>query len=136
MEHYIYVCQSTPEKITLGILSVYKGVLQLVAFFLAICIPRVKVKGLNDAKYIIAAVYVSSLGLIVATLTHFFAIEYENLHAALFAASAFFSSTAILGLIFIPKVYTCIINPAVFIADCEEHCIADLLLWHLSKTVL
>ena len=103
-EHFIYVCQSTPEKIAVGILSVYKGVLQLVAFFLAICIPRVKVKGLNDAKYIIAAVYVSSLALILATLTHFTITEYVNTHTALFSVATCLSGTAILGLLFIPKV--------------------------------
>lgn len=104
-EHCIHTCQSTAERIAVGILSVYKGVLQLAAFVLAIHIQRVKVKGLDDAKYIIAAVYMSSLGLVLATLAHFTAIEYENLHASLFAIALGFSSTAILGLIFIPKVY-------------------------------
>ena len=103
--NFIHICRSTPERVAVGVAFVYKGLLQLAAFVLAIHTQRVKVKGLNDAKYIIAAVYASSIGLILATLTHFFAIENENLHAALFAASTFFSSTAILGLIFIPKVH-------------------------------
>lgn len=104
-ENFVYVCQSTPEKVVVGVLSVYKGLLQLLAFFLAICIPRVKVKGLSDAKYIIAAVYVSSLGLILATLTHFTVTEYINTHTALYCIATCFSSTAILGLLFIPKVW-------------------------------
>ena len=88
----------------MAILSVYKGLLQLAALVLAIHTQRVRVKGLDDAKYIIAAVYASSLGLIIATVTHFAALEYENLHAVLFAIAAGGSSTAILGFTFIPKV--------------------------------
>lgn len=103
-KHYIFVCDSTAEKIAIGILFVYKGILQLLAFFLAVCIPRVKVKGLNDAKYIVAAVYVSSLGLVLATLTQFTLTEYINTFTALYSVATCFSSTAILGLLFIPKV--------------------------------
>ena len=104
-EHCIHICRSTPERIAVGVLSAYKGLLQLAALILAIHTQRVKVKGLDDSKYIIATVYASSLGLVLATLTHFAVIEYENVHAALFAIAAGGSSTAILGLIFIPKVH-------------------------------
>ena len=106
-KHYILICQSTAERVAVGILSIYKGLLQILAFFLAICIPRVKVKGLNDAKYIVAAVYVSSLGLLLSTLTHFTLTDYINIHTALFAIALLFSGTAILGLLFIPKVHIC-----------------------------
>ena len=104
-DHFIHVCQSTPERIAVGILSLYKGLLQLLALVLAICTQRVKVKGLNEANYIIAAVYMSSLGLILATLTHFLVTDYENVHAVLFSVALSFSGTAIIGLLFIPKVY-------------------------------
>ena len=106
-KHYILICHSTAERVAVGILSVYKGFLQILAFFLAICIPRIKVKGLNDAKYIVAAVYVSSLGLLLSTLTHFTLTNYINIHTALFAIALLFSGTAILGLLFIPKVCIC-----------------------------
>ena len=85
-------------------LSAYKIILQLVALVLAIHTQRVKVKGLNDSKYIIAAVYASSLGLLLAIITHFIVIEYLHVHTVLFAISLGFSSTAILGFVFIPKV--------------------------------
>ena len=104
-KHYIFICDSTAESVTVAVLSVYKGLLQILAFFLAICIPRIKVKGLNDAKYIVAAVYISSLGLLLSTLTHFTLTNYINVHTALFAIALLFSGTAILGLLFIPKVY-------------------------------
>ena len=102
--HFIFICQSTAERVAVAILSIYKGFLQILAFFLAICIPRIKVKGLNDAKYIMAAVYVSSLGLLLSTLTHFTLTGYINVHTGLFAIALLFSGTAILGLLFIPKV--------------------------------
>ena len=100
----IHICRSTAERIAVAIQFIYKGLLQLVALVLAIHTQRVRVKGLNDAKYIIAAVYASSLGLILATVTHYAAIEYENVHAILFAIATGCSSTAILGLLFVPKV--------------------------------
>ena len=104
-EYCIHICRSTPERIAVGVLSTYKIILQLMALVLAIHTQRVKVKGLNDSKYIIAAVYASSLGLLLAIITHFFVIEYLQVHAVLFAISLGFSSTAILGFIFIPKVF-------------------------------
>ena len=88
----------------MGILFVYKAVLQLAALVLAIHTQRIRVKGLNEAKYIIAAVYASSLGLLLGLLTHFTVIEYENVHTVLFAIATGFPGTAILGLLFIPKV--------------------------------
>ena len=103
-EHSIHICRSTPQRIAVGILATYKVLLQLAALVLAIHTQRVKVKGLDDSKYIIAAVYVSTLGLLLATVTHFVVIEYLHVHAVLFAISLGFSSTAILGLVFIPKV--------------------------------
>ena len=103
-ENFIHICRSTEQRIAVGILSIYKGLLQLVAFILAIWTQRIKIKGLNEAKFIIAAVYASSFGLILATLTHFTLVEYENVHAVLFAFALGFSGTAILGLLFIPKV--------------------------------
>ena len=103
-EHFIHICRSTEQRISVAVLSVYKVLLQLVAFILAIRTQRIKIKGLNEAKFIIAAVYASSLGLVLATLTHFILVEYENVHAVLFAVALGFSGTAILGLLFIPKV--------------------------------
>lgn len=103
-EHFIHICRSTGQRIAVGVSSFYKIVLQLVAFILAVRTQRIKIKGLNEAKFIIAAVYASSLGLVLATLTHFALVEYENVHAVLFAVALGFSATAILGLLFIPKV--------------------------------
>ena len=103
-EHFIHICRSTEQRISVVVLFVYKMLLQLVAFILAIRTQRIKIKGLNEAKFIIAAVYASSLGLVLATLTHFILVEYENVHAVLFAVALGFSGTAILGLLFIPKV--------------------------------
>ena len=107
-EHFIHICQSTEQRIAVVILSVYKLLLQLLAFILAICTQQIKIKGLNEAKFIIVAVYASSFGLVLAALTHFVLVEYENVHAVLFAVALGFSATAILGLLFIPKVlYIC-----------------------------
>ena len=61
---------------------------------------------MNESKYIIAAVYVSSLGLILATLTHFTVADYINTYTALYSVATCLSSSTILALLFIPKVRT------------------------------
>jgi hypothetical protein len=103
-EHFIHICRSTEQRISVAVLFVYKVLLQLVALILAIRTQRIKIKGLNEAKFIIAAIYASSVGLVLAILAHFSLVEYENVHAVLFAIALGFSGTAILGLLFIPKV--------------------------------
>ena len=78
--------------------------LQIIALVLAFSIRKVKVKGLNDAKYIAAAIYVTSIVLamiIVATYSLKGAI---NAFAALFSTGILVGTTVILILVFVPLV--------------------------------
>jgi len=59
--YFTYLCNSTAREVFLGILYGYKMVLQIIALVLALSTHRVKVKGFNDAKYIAAVIYVTSI---------------------------------------------------------------------------
>ena len=65
---------------------------------------KVKVKGLNDAKYILAAIYVASIVLAVVIVSTYSLKELVNVSAAVFCAGFFIGTTVILGLVFGPKV--------------------------------
>ena len=81
-------------------------VLQVVALVFAFATRKVKVKGLNDSKYIAAAIYVTSVVLAFAIITSFFLRDFVNVFATLFSAGFFIGTTVILGLVFVPKVRT------------------------------
>ena len=65
---------------------------------------KVKIKGLNDAKYIAAATSVTSIVLTVILLTTYILESYVNVFPALICTGLFIGTTSILGLIFVPKV--------------------------------
>ena len=104
--YYFYTCDSLNRDITLGILLGYKTILQIIAFVLTFSVQKVKLKGLNDAKYITVAVYITNSVTAIAFVTFYSLKKFQNLHAALFSLSTLCGTTAILALIFIPKVYS------------------------------
>ena len=103
--NFIYICDSTTaHDIFLGILYGYKMLLQILGLFLAFAIRKVKVKGLNDAKYIAAGTYVTSIVLAVIIVATYSLRDYINGFAALFCTGFFVGTTAILLLVFMPLV--------------------------------
>ena len=103
-DHYTYICESRDHDIWIGILIGYKVILQVVALFLAFGIRKVKVKGLNDSKFIAATVYITSIILTIQIIVYLTLNEHVNTFSALFSTCIFITSTIILGLIFIPQV--------------------------------
>ena len=103
-EFCIYICTSEARNIFLGVLYGYKMVLQAIALLLAFSIRRVKVKGLNDAKYVAAAVYVTSVVLAVLIVASFSLRSFINAFASLFSVGLLVGTTVILMLVFIPLV--------------------------------
>ena len=101
--HYFYTCISTSRDITLGILYGYKGILQAVSLLFAFQIRKVKVKGLNDAKYIAGAVYVTSVILAVIIVSTYSLVDYVNVYPVVFGLGLLVGATAILVLVFVPK---------------------------------
>ena len=103
-EHFFYVCDSKNRDIALGVLYGYKAALQIVAFIFTFSIRKVRVKGLNDAKYIAAAVYVTSIVTAVIIVSLYSLKTFLNLYAALFGLGFLIGTTVILALVFVPKV--------------------------------
>lgn len=103
-KNYIYICDSAAHDIFLGILYGYKMLLQIVALILAFSIRKVKVKGLNDAKYIGAAIYVTSIMMAVIIVATYTLKGTINGFEALFSTGFMVGTTIILILVFVPLV--------------------------------
>ena len=93
-----------PETSSMGILLGYKMLLQVIALILAFATCKVKVKGLDDAKYIAAATYVTSIVWAVLIVSTYTLKGVVNVYPCLFSTGYFVGTTFILGLIFLPKV--------------------------------
>ena len=79
-------------------------ILQVIALVLAFSTRKVKVKGIDDAKYVAAAIYVTSIVLTVIIVATYTLKEFVNAFPALFCTGFVIGTTVILGLVFIPKV--------------------------------
>ena len=82
--------------------------LQLITLVFAFSIRKVKVKGLNDTKFINAIVYVTSIGTAVIIVAAYTLKTQINIFSVLFSTGFFLGTTATLGLIFVPKVLSLI----------------------------
>ena len=100
----VFICNSKARNIFLGILYGYKMLLQVVALLLAFSIRRVKVKGLDDAKYIAASIYVTSIVLAVTIVGTYSLPEIVNGFTALVCTGFMIGTTVILALVFVPLV--------------------------------
>ena len=104
--HMIYLHESPVNRVFIGILYGYKGLIQLISLLLAFRIRNIKVKGLDDAKYIVSAVYITTISIVIITMTFYVLREYLTVYISTTTLVIFLSTTAILGLVFIPKVCT------------------------------
>jgi len=82
----------------------YKVLLQVVALILAIFIRKVYIKVLNDAKYIIGAIYVTSIITSIIIVSTYSLNEFVNLYAMVFCLGLFIGTTVIIMLVFFPPV--------------------------------
>lgn len=103
-DYYTYICESHERDIWLGIVFGYKAVLQVAALFLAFGIRKVKVKGLNDAKFVGLTVYISSIIVTVQIIVSITLNHYQSIFSALFGTCIIINATVILGLLFLPQV--------------------------------
>ena len=88
----------------LGLSFGYKGILQVLAIFMAFHTRRVKVRILNESKEIAAIIYINSIILVLLTVTEFTLATHHNTYSALFGLGLLIEASLFLGLIFIPKV--------------------------------
>ena len=86
----------------------YLALLQVIGIILAIQTRKVKVKVLNDSKYIAALIYISSIALITRAVAVFAVSHLPNVRETVFSGGILLISTAFLSLVFIPKVHVTI----------------------------
>ena len=104
--YFIFTC-STHRWIRLlsfGLLYPYKGVLYVCSFYLAVKTRKIKIKGLNGAKYIAASVYSTSIILAMTIIASIVLTNYINAYAAVYSFGFWLLNSLMLGLLFIPKV--------------------------------
>ena len=104
LQNKFYICDSKSRDIALGVLYGYKALMQVIALVFSFSIGKVKIKGLNDAKHIAIAVYVTSIVTAVIFVCLYSLKAYLNLYATLFSFGFFVGTTVILVLVFLPKV--------------------------------
>ena len=86
---------------------VYLAILQVVGMLLAFQTRRVKMKGLEDAKFVAMIIYISSIVLVALALVMFGLRTFINAGNGITAAGIFTVTTVILGFNFVPKVAMC-----------------------------
>ena len=125
--YFTYICSSTARDIFLGVLYGYKMVLQVIALVLAFATRKVKVKGLDDSKYIAAAIYVTSIVLAVIIVATYSLRDFVNGFATLFCTGFLIGTTVILGLVFVPKVRT-LLGQVVILVIVKWHNLGGIIL--------
>ena len=103
-ENYVYSCSVEGRGVLIILLYISKIILQIVSLILAFRTRKVKVKGLDDSKYISAAIYITTAVLPVSVFASFTLRSHVNAFPAIVGAAHFFGATAILLLVFVPRV--------------------------------
>ena len=104
--YYFYTCNRVPNAKLVTKISLYAmGTILLgSALFMAFKTRKVKVKNLNDAKYITAIVYISSLVNILHLVINFSFGNRVNAFPAVLSGLNMATITGVLLLVFLPKV--------------------------------
>jgi len=92
------------QQIWLAVTFMYLALLQIIAIILAIQTRKVKIKILNDSKYIAAIIYSSSIALVIVVASTLSPIGLIDVVEFLFTGALIVATTLILALVFIPKV--------------------------------
>ena len=102
--NFVFVCLNKSTVVWLSISYAYKGLLQIVAMFMAFHTRRVKIKALNDSKEIAVIIYINSITLSLLAFVEFALNAYHQVYAALFGLALLVGATLFLTLLFTPKV--------------------------------
>ena len=105
IEFRVWQCSADNNtKIVVAIIFCYLILLQVAAIVLAIQTRRVKIKVLNDSKYIIALIYISSITVLVIGVVQFVLGAVININELIVSGAFFIATTSFLSLTFVPKV--------------------------------
>ena len=64
-----------------------------------------KIRGLDDAKWIAATIYITSIVLAITILASYTLSRHHNRFSAVFTVGLFIGTTFIMGFVFVSKVY-------------------------------
>lgn len=103
MRRFTFVCANN-AIIWLAVSYTYKGLLQLVAMFMAFHTRKIKIRALNDSKEIAAIVYINSIIMLLLALTEFTLRRHHYVYSGVNGIVLLIGGSLFLGLIFIPKV--------------------------------
>ena len=104
VEHFNLVCEGKRDTIWIAVILFYLVATQLVAVYLAFRTRKVKIKALNDAKYLALIIYTSTVIITVMIIGVVALGSFLNADAAVFSACILVFTTLVLGLLFVPKV--------------------------------
>ncbi|XP_064391124.1 gamma-aminobutyric acid type B receptor subunit 2-like [Halichondria panicea] len=108
----VYQCYTeTIHTIYLTVTFVYLAILQIIGIVLAIQTRKIKIKLLNDSKYIAAVIYISSIALFFIGSNVIIPDQFINIEEALFSGSILVGTTFFLALVFIPKMISLYRDP-------------------------
>ena len=107
VNYCVYICHSDSYLTWMGVLFGYKALFQIIAILLAFGTRKVKVQGLDDAKYIAGIIYATSIVLSVIIVSFVTLADYLNALAALYSIGYLTAASVITGLVFIPRVTQC-----------------------------
>jgi len=102
--YFVYVCSSEARKWALGILYGYKVVLQAITVIMALKTRKVKVRCVDDYREIIMATYLTSFVLVIVLIVNYTVEDMINTFIGITSLSFFVGATAIILLVFVPKV--------------------------------
>ena len=104
VEYFIQKCDGRNSLIWIIIAYGYILITQIAAVFLAFRTRKVKVKALNDSKYIALIIYITSVIITIMIICAITLDNYINADAGVFAGLIMVFATIVLVLVFIPKV--------------------------------
>ena len=104
--YFRYTCSTNSwiRTIAIGLIYLYKFVEYICAFYYAFRLRKVKIKSLNDTKYIVAFVYITSIILATTCISTLSLSKYINVYAAVYNLGFWLATSAIVGFLFVPKV--------------------------------
>ena len=104
MPRIIGVCTSEGSYMWLPVLFAYKGIILLVGLFLAFETRKVKIKSLNESRFITMSVYGTVIVSVTLTPIGFLLQNFPNVQYGIIGIMILTSTSLILGLIFVTKV--------------------------------
>lgn len=107
--YFTYVCSSTVRSVTLGLIYGYKIILLGVTVVMALKTKKVNVQGLNDYHEVVLATYVATFVLAINFVVNYTMDDEINSFATVTSLSIFIGTTAIILLVFVPKVICSIV---------------------------